>query len=79
MAALSLAAVFGLVLANLQPGDTVRIGSKNFTEQLILGELLAQQIESDTTLKVKRSFGLGGTGLLHDSLRHGRRSRQSDA
>ncbi len=72
LAALSLAAVFGLVLVNLQPGDTVRIGSKNFTEQLILGELLAQQIESDTSLKVQRRFGLGGTGLLHDSLRHGR-------
>ena len=68
----SLAIVVSLVLTHLGGGESIRIGSKAFTEQLILGELLAQQIESDTTLKVKRSFGLGGTGLLHDSLRHGR-------
>ncbi len=66
-----LAVVIGLGLANLRGDAPIRIGSKDFTEQLILGELLAQQIESDTTLTVKRSFGLGGTGLLHDSLRHG--------
>ncbi len=68
----SLAVVLGLGLTNLRGDESIRIGSKAFTEQLILGELLAQQIESDTTLTVKRSFGLGGTGLLHDSLRHGR-------
>ena len=72
LAGLSLVVVLALVLVSLQPGETVRIGSKAFTEQLILGELLAQQIESDTTLKVQRRFGLGGTGLLHDSLRQSR-------
>jgi osmoprotectant transport system permease protein len=50
----------------------VRIGSKNFTEQLILGELLAQQIEATTTLTVKRDFGLGGTFLCHEAVRGGR-------
>ena len=67
-----LAVVLGLGLTSLQGNATVRIGSKDFTEQLILGELLAQQIESDTTLRVKRNFGLGGTGLLHESLNQGR-------
>ena len=67
-----LAVVLGLGLTSLRGADTVRLGSKAFTEQLILGELLAQQIESDTTLRVKRNFGLGGTGLLHASLRQGR-------
>ncbi len=51
---------------------TVRIGSKSFTEQLILGELLAQQIEAATPLKVQRDFGLGGTGLIHAAVRSGR-------
>lgn len=47
------------------------VGSKNFTEQLILGELLAQQIEATTRLKVARSFGLAGA-LSHQSLTAGK-------
>ena len=33
---------------------TVVVGSKNFTEQVILGELLAQQIEAHTAMQVDR-------------------------
>ncbi len=51
-------------------GDIV-ICSKNFTEQNILGELLAQQIESQTDLKVDRQLNLGGTFLCHDGLKTG--------
>jgi len=47
---------------------TVVIGSKNFTEQIILGELLAQQIEARTVLRVKRQFNLGGTFVCHQAL-----------
>ena len=47
---------------------TVVIGSKNFTEQIILGELLAQQIEARTDLRVKRQFNLGGTFVCHQAL-----------
>ncbi len=69
---LALIAALGGRLLVAQGGDTVRIGSKSFTEQLILGELLAQQIEADTSLRVKRDFGLGGTGLIHEAVRSGR-------
>ncbi len=69
---LALVAALGGRLLVAQGGDTVRIGSKSFTEQLILGELLAQQIEADTSLRVKRDFGLGGTGLIHEAVRSGR-------
>ncbi len=48
-------------------GDRVAIGSKDFTEQLILGELVAQSIEAKTGLKVERRFDLGGT-LAHEAL-----------
>nr|WP_254216769.1 glycine betaine ABC transporter substrate-binding protein [Synechococcus sp. CCY 9618] len=72
LAALALAAVVGLRLLPTAGGGTVRIGSKSFTEQLILGELLAQQIEADTSLKVQRDFGLGGSGLIHEAVRRGR-------
>ena len=48
------------------------VGSKNFTEQIILGELLAQQIEAHTSLKVDRRLNLGGTLLCHEGLLAGR-------
>jgi osmoprotectant transport system permease protein len=47
--------------------DRVAIGSKDFTEQIILGELLAQVIESNTGLTVERRFDLGGN-LVHEAL-----------
>ncbi len=72
LAGLALGAVLALRLLPAAGAGTVRIGSKSFTEQLILGELLAQQIEAATPLTVKRDFGLGGTGLIHAAVRSGR-------
>ena len=34
--------------------DTIMVGSKNFTEQNILGELIAQTLERETSLRVTR-------------------------
>ena len=51
--------------------NTIRIGSKNFTEQLILGELMAQMIETHTDLAVDRRFNLGGTMICHRALEAG--------
>jgi glycine betaine/choline ABC-type transport system substrate-binding protein len=48
--------------------NTIIIGSKNFTEQILLGELLAQQIEGTTHYQVKRLFNLGGTFVCHQAL-----------
>jgi len=50
---------------------TLRIGTKNFTEQLILGELMAQLIEARTDLTVVRRFNLGGTMICHGALKSG--------
>ena len=52
-------------------GRSVRIGTKNFTEQLVLGELLAQLIEARTDLRVERRFNLGGTMICHGALKSG--------
>jgi len=49
----------------------ILVGSKNFTEQLILGELMAQLIERETDLQVIRKFGLGGTMICHGALMTG--------
>lgn len=54
-----------------QSEGTIRIGSKNFTEQLILGELMAQMIEAHTNLTVDRRFNLGGTMICHKALEAG--------
>jgi osmoprotectant transport system permease protein len=70
--ALGIYAAFGgrLVAAN-HPGKTVRIGSKNFTEQLIVGELMTQMIGAHTDLAVDRRFNLGGTMICHEALAAG--------
>jgi osmoprotectant transport system substrate-binding protein len=44
------------------------IGSKFFTEQVVLAELLAQHIESRTQIHVDRKTNLGGTLLVHKAL-----------
>ena len=50
---------------------SVVIGSKNFTEQIILGELLAQYVEAKTELRVDRRLNLGGTFICDRALRAG--------
>jgi osmoprotectant transport system substrate-binding protein len=48
------------------------IGAKNFTEQVLLGELLAQHIESKTGMKVDRRFYLAGSYICNQALLAGR-------
>jgi glycine betaine/choline ABC-type transport system substrate-binding protein len=52
--------------------DRIVVGSKNFTESLILGELIAQQIEAHTRLKVERRFYLAGTYICQQAILAGR-------
>jgi osmoprotectant transport system substrate-binding protein len=52
--------------------DRIVVGSKNFTESLILGEIIAQQIEANTHLKVERRFYLVGTYICQQALLAGR-------
>ena len=52
--------------------NTIVVGSKNFPEQAILGEILAQQIEAHTKLRVERRFYLAGTYICHQALLAGR-------
>ncbi|QLE56748.1 glycine betaine ABC transporter substrate-binding protein [Nostoc sp. TCL26-01] len=52
-------------------GDVI-IASKDFTEQDILGEFLAQQIEETTNLKVTRRPRLGGSFVCHSAITAGK-------
>jgi osmoprotectant transport system substrate-binding protein len=49
----------------------ITIGSKFFTEQVVLAELLAQHIEARTGIPVIRKTNLGGTLLVHKALLSG--------
>ncbi len=68
---LALIVMGAVIVQNQQIPATIAIGSKNFTEQLILGELLAQHIESHTKLKVDRQLNLGGTFICHEAVKSG--------
>ena len=50
----------------------VTIGAKNFTEQVVLGELLAQEIEAVSGQPVARRFYLAGSYLCQQALVSGR-------
>lgn len=76
-------AVVGLVLAGLvgllgvntyhalyKDPNLIRIGSKQFSEQMILGHMLAELVESNTDLKVEKKFGAGGTSVLFTALQN---------
>ncbi|MBD2201108.1 ABC transporter substrate-binding protein [Calothrix sp. FACHB-1219] len=56
---------------NSSSGDII-VASKDFTEQDILGELLAQQIEATTNLKVVRRPRLGGSFICHNAITSGK-------
>ena len=74
---LAFAAVAGLAIAGAvalaaRPGDArIVVGSKNFTEQVILGEIVAQAIERWSGLAVDRRLNLGGTFICDRALRSG--------
>ena len=68
--ALAIAAMAALAaMANLpaQAQQALRVGSKNFTEQFVLGELYAQALEA-AGIKVERRLNLGGTLIAHTAL-----------
>ncbi|VVC75597.1 Choline-binding protein [Aquicella siphonis] len=48
--------------------QSIRIASKNFTEQIVLGELMSQMIEARTRLRVERRFNLGTTAICHAAI-----------
>ena len=50
------------------PRHKIVVGSKFFTEQVVLAELLAQHIEARTGIPVERKSNLGGTLLCHKAL-----------
>ena len=66
------AIVLGLLLGlSCSRPPHITVASKNFTEQVILGEILSQQIERRLNVAVDRRLNLGGTMLSHEALLKG--------
>jgi len=63
-----------IILSSCSPPrpDHPVIGAKNFTEQVVLGELLAQEIEARSHLQVERRFYLAGSYICQQALVAGR-------
>jgi osmoprotectant transport system substrate-binding protein len=66
--------LLAIVLSACVPPRSTRIviGSKNFTESFMLGELLAQIVEARTHLRVERRFYLAGTYICQQAVISGR-------
>jgi glycine betaine/choline ABC-type transport system substrate-binding protein len=60
-----------LLLTGCAQRDRIVVGSKNFTESDLLGEIVAQQIERRTAFPVERRFHLGGTFVCHEAITSG--------
>jgi glycine betaine/choline ABC-type transport system substrate-binding protein len=67
----TLACLTVLALGGCGSKPVIVVGSKNFTEQALLGEIIAQQIERRMHVVVGRKFNLGGTLLAHGALASG--------
>lgn len=60
-----------ICLSSCSHNSAIVIGSKNFTEQVVLGELAAQQLERKLHARVDRKLNLGGTLLTHQAIVNG--------
>ncbi len=67
LAVLALAAC----LCSCSRNGAIVVASKNFTEQVLLGEIAAQQLERKLHIKVERKLDLGGTLLAHGAIVRG--------
>lgn len=52
-------------------GKSVAIGSKDFGESIVLGEMFAQLIEANTDIKVNRKLNMGGTFVCFEAIKKG--------
>lgn len=69
LALLMLTGVLGA--CSSKSGDTVVVASKQFTENIILGEVYAQLVEAKTDLKVECKLNLGGTSVIMPAMESG--------
>jgi len=62
---------FFVVLTGCSSSKTITIGSKDFSENIVLGEIFAQLIEAKTDIKVDRKLNMGGTFINFEAIKNG--------
>ncbi|MBD3346825.1 MAG: glycine/betaine ABC transporter substrate-binding protein [Chitinivibrionales bacterium] len=62
--------IHSIITINKKQNGSIIIGTKNFTEQIILGEIMSQLIENRMNVPVKRKFNLGGTFICFTALKN---------
>jgi osmoprotectant transport system substrate-binding protein len=67
----ALAAILAVSVVACSREPRVRVASKDFTEQLVLGEIVAEHLENRLHGHVSRRLGLGGTLLTQQSMLNG--------
>jgi len=71
-ASIILVAAIGVkTYSSVKADDKIVIGSKNFSESIILGNMLADLIENKTDIQVERKLNLGGTQVAFSALQKG--------
>ena len=74
IASVAMVALIGIIIVpkiiNMNE-EKITIGSKNFTEQLIIGNILAELIKDKTDIKVEEKLNLGGTQVAFSALKEG--------
>lgn len=60
-----------VVLIGCSSSNTVTVGSKDYSENIVLGEIFAQLIEAKTDLKVIRKLNMGGTFVNFEAIKNG--------
>ncbi len=63
--------IAALCFCSCSRNGAIVVGSKNFTEQVLLGEIAAQQLERKLHVRVERKLNLGGTLLTHEAILKG--------
>lgn len=69
--AVALVFLLSIALTGCSGGNKIVIGSKDFSENIILGEMFAQLIEAKTNIKVERKLNLGGTFVCFEAIKNG--------
>lgn len=70
--ALSLVATLGLAgCSTATKAGAITVGSKDFTESIVLGELVAQYVAANSEIKVTKKLNLGGTTVNFDGIKKG--------
>lgn len=64
-------AITALIFTGCGDDNKITVGSKDFTENIMLGEIFAQLIEANTDIKVVRKLNMGGSFVCFEALKKG--------